>query len=431
MSAGRAERILVQHFIDPDSMAVLAREGMPKEMIPNDAVRMIYTFAMDHYERSGMQTAPSIETLLDHYGNLLADNEIDIEVEAEDTIEYALDVLKGSWVNFKAQEFTREFAESVMAAEHRHRPDVIADFASRLVSMSTSLERRNVKSDMREDVTLRMFEYEDRVKNQHNFNGMRFGISAIDNHVRGIHPGELAILAGGPKTGKSWMLAWAALMDWRAGRTVVIYTLENSVEMTENRILCIGARVDYDAFQKGILSNEEIDRLVAFAQELRASPNPLYIFQPDLGKRTFEHMIATAMIYNVDSVFIDQLTFVELEDSNKSKTERIGEALHTLKGMISTGRRPIPVMLAHQINRDGVKAADKLGYLEMWHLADSAECERTADWVFGMYASRDDQTAMRCKFQTMATRRSWNLNWELFWNPYQGHVDVSRQIELV
>jgi replicative DNA helicase len=307
---------------------------------------------------------------------------------------------------------------------------VISQCASELVLMSTTLERKNVKSDMREDIALRLYAYEDRVKDQYSLKGMRFGIPAIDAHVRGIHPGELAIVAGGPKTGKSWALAWSALQDWRAGRSVILYTLENSVEMTEDRIACLGARVDYAAFQHGQLSPDEIDRLMAFVAELRASPHPLWVFQPDLGKRSFEHMVAQAMIYEADSVYIDQLTFVELEDTQKSKTERIGDALHRLKGMISTGRRPIPVMLAHQINRDGVKSADKIGYLEMWHLADSAEVERTADWVFGMYASRDDKTAMRCKWQTMGTRRSWNLNWELFWDPYHGHIDVNKTLEL-
>jgi hypothetical protein len=72
--------------------------------------------------------------------------------------------------------------------------------------------------------------------------------------------------------------------------------------------------------------------------------------------------------------------------------------------------------LAHQINREGVKAADKVGHLEMYHLADSSEVERTADWVFGLYASRADKASKRAKFQVLAARRASNKQWNMRWD---------------
>jgi hypothetical protein len=185
--------------------------------------------------------------------------------------------------------------------------------------------------------------------------------------------------------------------------------------MTVDRIACLHAGVNPRLWDVGACDEEQYQKVVDAQKELASSSTPLWVVQPDLGRRTFEAMVTEARILEADSLLIDQLTFVEMPDPRKSRTERIGDALHRLKGMVSTGSKPLPVMLIHQINREGVKLADKTGWLEMYHMAESAEIERTADWVFGMYASNDDRTAMRLRWQTLASRRSSPKNWEMTW----------------
>src|SRR5690606_32069603 len=104
---------------------------------------------------------------------------------------------------------------------------------------------------------------------------------------------------------------------------------------------------------------------------------PFWILQPEMGQRTIQHMVRRAETLG-DAVIIDQLTFVEPNPGTErlSRTEQVGRILHMFKALIS-GR--MPGLLAHQINREGQKAAEKLGRLEMYHLAESAEVERTAD----------------------------------------------------
>ena len=69
-------------------------------------------------------------------------------------------------------------------------------------------------------------------------------------------------------------------------------------------------------------------------------------------------------------LIIDQLTFIEPPDERAAPHIQIRDITHDLKTLISTGRDKMPCLLAHQINREGVKAADKVGYLEMYHLAE-------------------------------------------------------------
>lgn len=425
MSAGRASKVLTQHLVTDSSMKVLAQEGMPSHLIPNEQLRSIYIWAMNYYERNGMRQAPSVEALLEHFLNHLSDNEVDLDEEPQDTVEWAIDTLKSQYIYRKGQDFITEFAQELAEDEH-NRPDVLAEHASKLVLLSTEMDRRAQKSDLREDFGLRLAEYEARKAAKESFHGMRMGLGEVDRHTNGIHDGELCVLAAGPKTGKSYFVAHSALKEWESGRVPLIFTLENSVEMMENRIACLMARVDSRSWQRGTCTPDEEARVAVALQTMEQSDHPFYVFQPDLGSRSFEHMVAEAQVRDVDSIYIDQLTFVELSagDDRRPRHERIGDALHRLKVMISTGRKRFPVMLAHQINREGVKSANKTGYLEMFHLAEASEVERTADWVFGLYASHDDKTAFRIKLQTLATRREAIENWELAWNVALGHIRV-------
>ena len=76
----------------------------------------------------------------------------------------------------------------------------------------------------------------------------------------------------------------------------------------------------------------------------------------------------------------------------------------------------LSLILAHQVNREGVKAAKKLGHLEMEHLAESSGIERAADWVLGLYQSQMDREARMTLLQILAARREDNEAWSLYWD---------------
>jgi hypothetical protein len=78
---------------------------------------------------------------------------------------------------------------------------------------------------------------------------------------------------------------------------------------------------------------------------------------------------------------------------------------------------PLACLLAHQINREGVKKAEQNDSLEMWMMAESSEVERTADWVFGLYASKMEMIGGMAKLQILAARRETLKSWRITWRP--------------
>jgi hypothetical protein len=129
-----------------------------------------------------------------------------------------------------------------------------------------------------------------------------------------------------------------------------------------------------------------------------------------------------------DSLLIDQLSFLEVEDERAPRYLQIRELTHKLKSMISVSRDRMPCLLAHQINRDGVRSASKVGYLEMEHLAEGSEVERTADWVFGIHRSKAESGIGTAKFLTLASRREDVRHFNMSWNIADSQLAVESEI---
>lgn len=429
MSA-RGEKALIQHLPDSDSLKALAREGLPEECVPSETLREIYLWAMDVYFRSGMVAAPSVEAMQIEWGDQLSDHEIPIDEEPEDSIEWVIDDLKGSFLNKHVQVFGKSLVTNMAGATNMDKVAVLSDFASQLVSLSVRMASQESRVDIREAMEGRLRAYESREADRESIYGMRFGLREIDDYTHGIHPGELAILAAGPKVGKSYALDLFALREWQAGRSVMLFTLENSVEMTLDRMACLALGINPSDWERGECRPDQIESVRNWVEGLKRADVPLYVFQPDVGSRSVEYLVRQAQVYDVDSLLIDQLTFLEPEDERAPRHLQIREMTHDLKSMISTARKRIPCVMAHQINREGVKAADKAGHLEMYHLAEGSEVERTADWVFGIHRSKTEVSILRAKFQTLASRRAPLRHFMLDWAIDAGMVRVRNEFEI-
>lgn len=433
-----AEQTLIGHLVDPEALKIIATEGIDPAVLPTESMRPILKFAVDYFFASGCQMAPSVAVLKSEFTDALNDAEIDMDTEPEDSVEWAISDLKATHVHHVSMKFLKDFATEMGDVPKDQRIGVVNQAASQLVGLAIGMESRAYRTELRDrgapDILRR---YEARAATKGEFRGMGFGLDAIDHHTYGIHPGELAILAAGPKTGKSFWQDWVALREFERGRKVVLFTLENSVEMMLDRIACMACVVDAQAWERGEATEDEIERVRTWVEKVLAlDPEQggyLHVHKPDIGQRSFQSMVREAELLRADDLLIDQLTFVELGQGigdNRSKQEKIGEGLHLLKNMISTGRHQMSCLLTHQINREGVKAADKVGHLEMYHLADGAECERTADFVFGQYASRDERAVGQAKFQMLGARRVELKHWQIGWRPWVGGVKTKHEIDL-
>ena len=436
-----SEKTLFHLMLDKDSLDVLALEDLDSDIIPTEELRPIYEFSLRYFHNGGRIVAPTAELFRNTHvegGQTMHDilSNYDIRLgEALDeelpTMEWAVEDLRASWLTMKTHEWTKAMTVAVTTSMPEDRQSVLSEFASELIGLSLKAESRRTRIEVGSTADEVLIDYNARKADAHTSRGLHFGLDEVDFHTNGIHPGELAVMAAGPKTGKSYILDRVALKEWEMGRSVALFTLENSIEMTRDRIACMALGLNPSDLDRGLLTPDAEEALKDWASECAKSDAKLHIIRPEIHDTTPEQIVLKARLLGVDSLIVDQLTFIEAP--NKRERQRhlqIRDITHTIKNMISTGRDRMPCLLAHQINREGMKMARKNGYHRMDDMAEGSEVERTADWVFTMFASEEYRMAGRFLLQTVATRRGLKNAWDINWSPETGLMSVHGEADI-
>jgi archaellum biogenesis ATPase FlaH len=429
----RSEESVLVAITDTEGIEVLVSEGLMLEHIPTEDLRPLVEWAIGWYFDAGRVQAPSREAMLEEWGKYIADNGIELpdeDVEI-DTPRWAVQLLKANYVQTVAGRFQLEMGREMGAADPQDRVRIFAEFADQIGGLSLSLVPKRVSVEVREGLASSLARYEERAANP-GVRGMLLGLAPIDEHLSGIRPGELGVVAAGAKTGKSLMCMYVAKSEFERDRCTSLFTLEMSVDETYDRMACFALAIDHTRYLRGELTADEVEEIRQYVEDVLKSTThgTLHVIKPEPGQRTPEAMLRMARMRDTESLIIDQLTFMEHPSEGKKKRDEvIRDKMHDLKNGLTTGRNEMSCLLAHQINREGVKAAKTTGFLSMEYMADGAEVERTVDLAFGLYQSQTERTAQMMKFQMLAARRLPPKDWYLAWRISKGSIKVLRELE--
>jgi replicative DNA helicase len=429
MSA-RYERLLVGLLTDPASMDVLGRERPDPDLVPTEQVRQVYEWALDYYGRS--RKPPTLEALQERWGEMLQDLEIDPEAEVGESIDYVLDGLRDDFVQRTCHALTRTGSIEVAEAAPEDKVAVFESLAGRFAAAAMTLQPRTNLVDFRTGGADFLSQYDDVAATPAGeLRGMGLGLTAVNAYTGGILDGELDIIAAPPKAGKSFFADKVAYEEWRRGRNTAIYTLENSILTTQQRIACFALHLDLMRLQRGQLTPQERAQLEEWINdELLKSDNQLVIAQPDSALQTPQSIVAQARAFEIESLIIDQLTFLEPAKSRAGYKHHddVRTVLRDLKRSLTSGRRPLPCLLVHQINREGEESAERNGRLIARNMAESSETERVVDGSFGLYASGDMRLAHQATLQMLNHRRVPTRDFDLLVRVNDGVITVRNDV---
>lgn len=433
MTTSRSEDTLYSSLTDVAALEQIFQIGLNLKAVPTPPMRDVVQWALDYFDRSGQRNAPSREALTETWKDVIEDAEVTIaEVDIQqDEVTWAIDALHAHYALYEFQVWQKEAASALHESSTTERLNVLELEVHKLNELVLSLRDKTQEVEGTDGFHRSFAEYQQRAESSQTHRGMAFGIEEIDEYTYGIHEGELGVLAAGPKTGKSVTMGFVLLQEWLKRRRSTYYTLENSVRMTYDRLVCIHLGVDHDRYRQGECTEDEVSRVRTFLGNedlMKDLKDFIRVVQPQRGNRTVQWITRHARSVGTETLLVDQLTFMEASHRSLRGPDKITDIMHDLKDSIG-GRSPMSCLLAHQINREGMKEAKKNGLLEMWMLAEGSEVERTADWVFSLYASEDERRAQMIKWQTLATRRgSRNASWRVAWRPWINQVAVLDEI---
>src|SRR5699024_4860698 len=90
--------------------------------------------------------------------------------------------------------------------------------------------------NLTDNIVERRKRFEERALHKDNIRGVGWGLPEIDNHTNGLLKGELGVIAGFAKTGKSFALGQIAVEAHKAGEVPYLATLELDTDDFSDRI---------------------------------------------------------------------------------------------------------------------------------------------------------------------------------------------------
>ena len=206
----------------------------------------------------------------------------------------------------------------------------------------------------------------------------------LDEMMHGLQAGEMIVLAARPSMGKT-ALAMNIVENVAAKQVpVAIFSLEMSKQQLAQRMMCSRAGLDAQRVRRGMLRNEEYQKLAMMVTEL----SKFQIWVDDTPGLTVMDLRAKsrrlALQKGIKLIMIDYLQLMEGTALAENRQQQITEISRGIKGL--SRELNVPVICLSQLNR---QAEGRDGHRpRMSDLRESGSIEQDADVVLLLH--RDD-----------------------------------------
>lgn len=201
------------------------------------------------------------------------------------------------------------------------------------------------------------------------------GIGAYDRLTGGISEGQLCVIGARPSVGKSAFALTVAMHAARAGKRILLVSLEMGEEEITRRMLAFSSGMPMGAIQAGQMSERVMRSVVEHEGVISTLPITL-----DTQSRTPAQVRRMAMRLRqqkgLDMVIIDYLQLMQSGRRAQNRAEEVGQISRALKEMAMDLKMPV-VALA-QLNRDSQKLNRQPS---MADLRESGNVEQDADQI--------------------------------------------------
>ena len=245
-------------------------------------------------------------------------------------------------------------------------------------------EDRNVGHEYEKDIESR---YRENARNVIPFPWKSFN----DITQGGYGSGDLVLIFGNPKGGKSWATIAMAAEAVKLGYNIVYYALE----LGENYV---GKR--FDACFTGIPVDEVINNRNKIEETVSQLPGKLVIkeYSPKRATLSTIESHLEKLDFKPDAIFIDYLDLLSNRKTRSERKDDIDDVYTDAKGLAKELK--IPIISPSQANRSGAEKA----ILESSHIAGSFDKIMIGDIVISLSRGRKDRLEGTGRWHFMGNR---------------------------
>ena len=202
--------------------------------------------------------------------------------------------------------------------------DALADLHRLAGHLESGAVSNNCLRDMERLMQDTLEQMDKRVENNRNgITGIPTGLRELDRLTAGWQQGDLNIIAARPSVGKTAFALHLALAAGRAGKHVLVNSLEMQGERLGDRWLCAqAANVDAGHLKTGLLDAGERQQALEAARLLSALP----VYVDDNPKMSMDHIRSSALLQKskgrCDLLIIDYLQLCEMKSGQKNRADK-------------------------------------------------------------------------------------------------------------
>src|SRR5215217_423399 len=211
--------------------------------------------------------------------------------------------------------------------------------------------------------------------------GLSTGLGILDRKWGGMKPGQLILIAGRPKMGKTTLAMNIASHNALQGKKVLVVSLEMSNTQLMDRMVSSEGGIPLDYVKSGAALREYPSQYNDVMGRLATSGLRLSTRKGLSISRIRSMARRMKMLEGLDLLEIDHVGLVDGESRGENATQRISEITRQAKLMAT--ELGIPVILLSQLNRELEKRPDKRPICA--DLRDSGSLEQDADIISFVY----------------------------------------------
>lgn len=412
------ETSLLSKIIQTGAIEEAISKGIEPEHFENKDCQAIYTILLEHVRQ--YKVPPSLEAIqaeikaLEKKVQKKEKRTLDfsLEVVTQDALKYLLDRFVGLIKYRATSDSVRELAAMTDDQENWNDLDVRVLEVARHLSMvvpSSSVAKLS-------DVQKRIEEYERR-KREGNYWGIKTGIKSLDNLTMGLHPHELATIAGWMGLGKSTLAQVFLFNAYLQDKTPMMVSGEMEAEALFRKWDTMATNISYSALKAMDLGDKQMKQWEKWGEKAAsAKAERDIIVIDDIGKMTVDSVFAETIRYNPDLVCVDYIGLMEAPSQYGQSWEKI---TYCTKGLKSNARNlKIPHIVVAQTNRDDGGSGAQLG-----NLAGSLSIGRDSDQVYGLFQDDEMKDEHRMEVRLMKSRDSGQGAAVMHWEPERMKFD--------
>lgn len=417
----------------------------------------IYTFALAFFKQ--FFEMPSVQTILDHFGNVEGGGVEEIErlkdvakerPYARTNFSYLLREIQEAQAKVRMMGLMKETVEILnKGIEDKKTGDKkqgVEDAALHFVQRSQEIRIIDtdvkISGDIRDEAELMKEEYDQAERDKGKVFGVLSGINEIDEACKGAKKGELWIHAAFPSELKTTLASnWCYNAVTKFKKNVVYVSFEMPRPQIRRGIYTLHTSnprfkemghdpLDYRAVRDGILTKEEKEFYYDIViPDFKNNPNYTHfeVVNPDREWTMDDvrsHLEILHRDFEIGMVVLDHGQWIEARKGRRNKEYTI-----ELNSVITDAKRlalnfdhnnGVAVLVLFQINRSGKTEADKNdGVYKMNALTYANNAEKTADVITTTYLNDELRESGMTKITNLKNRDN-----PLF-KPFEAHINWS------